>query len=488
MGNEAAQPAPTPGEGRAGFPRSPARHYAELPGPTRLPLVGNALQYRPSQAVRILEGWADRYGSLYQMRLLKLRMLVVSEPDMAAAILKQRPDRYRRLSALQPVLRELELLGVFGAEGDDWRRQRRLVMQAFSRARTADMAGTVDRVVGRLCALWEGSAGRSRDVLADLACFTADVTALVAFGRDLNTLQQPSPLQDDIARVFEALGRRATAPVPYWRYLPLPADRRVREAQQRLRATVADIAETPASPDTGQSTLLTQMLHARDDGSARHRLDPDELFANVMTVLLAGEDTTSSAIAWMLHYLAHAPDCQQRVREEARAAADAPPTLAPQERWPYLMAVFRETLRLRSPAPLIFLECNQDNVIGDVGVDSGTGVLVLTRHITTSSRWFPRSRAFEPERWLGPSPTGLLSEPAVFMPFGAGPRACPGRNLAQREACAAVAEVCRRFRVAPVDSAERVKEEMAFTLVPRGLRLRFHPDTDDARGSIGHPH
>src|SRR6266446_3825218 len=140
-----------------------------------------------------LEAWAATYGPIFRLRLSFRDALVVSRPDLVAAIFRDRPDGWRRLETMQAVLRETGVHGLFSAEGDDWRRQRRLVMAAFDPGHLKRYFPSLVRVTERLRERLEEAArsGEAVDVQTLLMRYTVDVTAGLAFGIDMNTLQHP---------------------------------------------------------------------------------------------------------------------------------------------------------------------------------------------------------------------------------------------------------------------------------------------------------
>src|SRR6267154_2147248 len=204
------------------------RALRQIPGPPAWPLVGNLLQVELPRMHAQLEAWADRYGPLYRLRLGWRNALVVSHPELIAAMLRDRPDGWRRMQAMQAVIREMGSHGLFSAEGDDWRRQRRLVMAAFDpghlRSYFPSLLRVTERLKGRLDA-----AAREResiDLQRVLMRYTVDVSAGLAFGIDMNTLQdRGDALQSHLDKVFPMFARRITAAFPLWRYFKLPSDR-----------------------------------------------------------------------------------------------------------------------------------------------------------------------------------------------------------------------------------------------------------------------
>jgi len=456
------------------------RSLSQLPGPRGLPLIGNALEFRPDNLHEVIENWSHRYGPLCRVRLGPRDGILVSDPMVINTILKERPTCFRRLRALEGIALELGLNGLFSAEGADWQRQRRAWMKALNAHQVRPFFETLTTTTQRLQARWERAAqeGQSVDVQDDLMRYTVDVTTRFAFGVDSNTLDaEGDRIQGYLAKIFKAINDRLAAPVPYWRYFKLPRDRELDHAMQVVKEYVNGIiaearqrlADEPSRMEAPQNLLEALIVARDDDGSA---FTDEEILGNTLTALLAGEDTTANTLAWMIHLLCRNPVEQRNFQSRVDAVLGEAPVwndLDDGEKLGCVDAVMIETLRLKPVAPLLFLCANEDAQIGDVAVPAGTDVLCSVRAPTRREDTFPDAATFQPDRWLGKQKKFATQPP---MPFGGGPRMCPGKNLATMEIRSVASMLARNFTVEEAgDSA--TTERMAFTLVPEGLRVRF---------------
>ena len=472
----------------ASEPAAAVRKLVSCPGPRGLPLLGNVHQLDLTRLSTVLEGWADRYGPLYRIRLGGRDALVVADVDAIHTMLRQRPEGYRRLHTIESVLAELGITGAFSAEGEDWRRLRRLAMQSLHGDYLRRYSGTVARVTARLQERWARAAATAADVdvQQDMMRYTVDVIAGLSLGYDLNTLQDDSdPLQARLREFFPMVNRRVNAAFPYWRYVRLPADRRLDRARAEIDTTVRDIIRAArlrrAADDRPPTDMLEAMLAPQDGVAA---FTDAEIAGNVITILLAGQETTASTMSWIVHCVIEHPEVQARMREEANrvlgsaavAGFDATGKL------PYIEAVINETMRVRPIAPVLFLEPNDDAVIAGIQVPRGTPVFALSMYHARRDSHFGHARSFDPDRWLrdGAAPRSQGHDTRAFLPFGAGPRYCPGRNLAMLEATMVAAMLVRNFEITPPPSAPAVGERFAFTYQPVGLtaRLTARPAAD----------
>jgi len=456
-----------------------------LPGPRGWPLFGNAFEIDLPRVHHQLEDWARQYGPLYRVRIMGNQVLVISDAELAETVLRARPKLFRRTGPLERVFAEMGTAGVFSAEGAAWRAQRRLAMQALSNRHLRTFFPTLRRVVDRLRKRWAGAAaaGSTQDIDGDLMRFTVDVTTSLVFSTDLNTLDgdDDDVLQRHLSHVFPAFARRLLGAIPYWRFIRLPSDRvldralaEVRKVQQRLVTETRERLTARGSDDVEPRDFVEAMLLARDDEGKP--FSDDVVYGNMMTMLLAGEDTTAHTLAWVVHHLCERPDVVARMRAEVDAALGqelTPPDFESAQTFPYLDAVASETMRLRPVAPFLGLEANEDVVIGDVLVPKGSWVDTLTRLPALAAHHFAEPEAFRPERWLDERPPSEAHVSAASMPFGSGPRICPGRSLALMEMRIVLATLVRNFDVERVGDADGVREHFAFTMSPRGLRVRL---------------
>lgn len=461
---------------------APLRSVAGLPGPRGWPLIGNLLQFDLPRLHRQFEDWADRHGPTYRLRLGRREVLVISDAETIAALLRDRPDTWRRMRPIEAVIREAGGHGVFSAEGDDWRRQRRLVMSAFDPGHLKRFYPSLQRVTERLRVSWCEAArrGEAIDLQASLMRYTVDVTTGLAFGVDLNTIEAPHPLQEHLDKLFPMLFRRVNLPFPYWHYLRLPIDReydrhlrRVHEAVRGfVQAARQRLQDDPARRER-PTDLLEAMLAARDaDGSA---LTEEEVAGNVLTVLLAGEDTTANTLGWAIWLLHEHPDDWRALVAEVDAAlgdARLPPSFDAARGLASIEASVGEAMRLKPVAPLLFMEANRETALAGFRLPPGAVVFCLMRRAALDARLAEDVADFRPGRWQDGAERAVQK---ASMPFGAGPRLCPGRYLALLEMKMVLGMLARNFELLEVgpEGGGVPGERMAFTMFPVGLKMRL---------------
>jgi len=215
--------------------RTAGHTLTTLPGPRGWPLVGNLFQLTVTQLPTILEQWADIYGPLYTFRLGRKPVVVLAAPDLIQAVLRQRPETFRRMDVIARVLEDLGGHGLFAAEGTAWRRQRRVVMPAVSLPQVREFFPILTAVTAGLKTRWARAArtGEVVDMPAELLRFTVEVITRVTFGDDLP--HELAGLPQHLGQILALINRRIMAPWPAWQVLTRPADRAVERAIAALR-------------------------------------------------------------------------------------------------------------------------------------------------------------------------------------------------------------------------------------------------------------
>jgi len=461
---------------------APLREIDELPSPPGLPMVGQMFQVEPTRMHRILEGWRRRYGDAFRFRIGKRRFLVLGDAEAIAQSLRDRPEGFQRTERLNKAARRMGFGGVFSANGEQWKRQRPMVMAGFDPAHIKKYFPTLVKVTERFVGRWEraASAGTSIDLTADLMRYTVDVVGGLAFGSDINTIESDQEvIQRHLDKVLPALAKSLLSPFPWLRKLPLPANRRLDGHLEALRVAVENfIAEArkriEADPRLREEpdNLIEAMVAARDrEGSG---LTDQDVSGNVLTMLLAGEDTTANTLAWMIYLLSRHPGHLARARDEVRAKLGNArlPTREQLDEMPWIEACMNETMRVKPVAPMIVQQAVRESVLAGIRVPKDYLVILLMRAPTMEDKHFKNPAAFDPARWLDAALTPSSSK-RVAMPFGAGPRLCPGRYLAMLEMKMVMAMLLRNFDIRSVTTPDGkdARESLNLTMAPVGLKL-----------------
>ena len=460
------------------------RSIAQLGGPRGWPLLGNLPQLRPIRIHRDIEALCGRFGMLFRVWFGRQAVVVVADHKLIETILRDRPDGFRRPTVTTRISLEMGgKLGVFLAEGQAWRDQRRMVMAGLAPQAVKAYFPALLKVALRLRARWQGAASQGQTIILtdDLKRYSVDIAAGLALGTESNTVDGfDDGLHQHLEVVMRAVARRSLSILPYWRVLKLPADRQLDRSIVALRVTIdaliaaarERLIQTPARR-ARPPNLLEAMLCAADDPDSR--IDDATVAGNVSTMLLAAEDTTANTIAWLLYLLQRHPAALERARNEVlRCLPDLGSASIEQlDALDYIDACAQEAMRLKPVAPFMPLEAVRDTKVGDMQLPAGTMVWCVMRHDSVSAQYFSQAQNFDPERWLRQGEQAVSK--AVSLPFGAGPRTCPGRYLALLEIKLAVALLLGSFEIGAIDTVDggEAQEVMGFTMSPMALQMRL---------------
>jgi cytochrome P450 len=461
------------------------KEIAQLPATPGWPIIGSALSIDSCRVHKQVEAWAQELGPMFRMKLGRRQLIVISDHEAIGAVLRDRPDGFRRNPLVGKVGAEMGLQsGIFNAEGEDWNRQRRMVMAGFDPRHIKAYFEDLVKVCGRLERRWLRAAQLSApiELQSDLMRFTVDAISGLAFGVDINTLESDQEvIQQHLDLIFPAFRRRLFAMFPTWRWFKTPSDRALERSIATVNTSIDEFVaaarrrlEDPNRRAKPANLLEALVVAAEDDESAA---TDAEIAGNVMTMLLAGEDTTANTLAWMIFLLWKSPACLAEARREVdRLGSSTTWTVEKFAAAKYLDACANETMRLKPVGPFLVLQALRETVVGGVRIPTDSLVWLVMRKDSVDEAYFEEASRFEPERWLADESPGPHSPARISMPFGAGPRVCPGRHLAMLEMKMALATLLGNFDVDCVETfdGQREPEELfSFTMEPSPLRMQL---------------
>ncbi|MGA7437301.1 MAG: cytochrome P450 [Luteibacter sp.] len=458
-----------------------SRTIADLPSPKGHPYVGNALQLVGRQMHQKFTAWVRGYGPMFRLNVFGNPVVIISDAATVHSVLRERPDGFRRNGGLKLVMNELNLGGVFVAEGEAWRKQRKLVMSGLNVEVIRNFFPTMIAMTERMHDRWAAmlAEGQPVNLKRDLKAMALDTIVGLAMGHDIDAVNHDGdPLQRDIDDIFVRLGQRTTAAFPYWRHFKLPVDRAAERASRDIETKVSEFIRNTRERMDRQAkpaNMLEAMIVASDDPESG--FTDEELVSNAILSVVGGEDTTANSIAWMIHLLAQNPAAAAALRAEVDAVvgdATLPREWEHMKLFTYLEAAHSETQRLRSVAPYIGLTSNEDCVVADTFIPKNTSVIVSTAGEGFDEAQFPEHESFRPERWIPEQRPKREEDPSrKLFPFGGGSRLCPGRFLALTEIKMVVAMIVRNFDLELDNDAPPPTELLNFFMAPSSLPVRL---------------
>ena len=457
----------------------------ELPSPKGKLILGHLSDFNRSDKHVVMDNWVKESGNLFQIRLVTKRFIVSADQKLNAQVLKLRPGKFRRFSKISEVLEEMGITGVFNAEGEDWKKQRKITSEALNVKNMPAYFPIVKTVTQRLLNNWLKLSGEQKvDVQTEMMRLTVDITSTLAFGYPMNTLEKKDEvIQKHLEKIFPMINSRITAPLPVWRWFKSKKDKELDQALEIIFKTIQQFIQeakdrlqtTPALKEKPANFLEALLVEQEIHGNFSNK----QIIGNVFTMLLAGEDTTSNSISWTLYYLAQHPEMIKKIREEAREVygnASLPEQHEQLARLKYTEAVVLETMRLKPVTPTLYHEAIEDVEVEGLHIAKGMVLMLQNKVAQTHADNFTDPDSFVPERWLAKAtgcPHSAMHKPEVIQVFGAGPRFCPGKNLAMQEMVCVISMICKNFDFELAVDKKAITEEFAFTMYPKNLWIRL---------------
>jgi cytochrome P450 len=428
----------------------------DAPGPRSSLLNYAGLRRAP---LPFWERCASRYGGFVHVPMGPVHIVVLSDPALIERVLIEDAASYRKHYGTR-ILKRIIGRGLLTSEGDFWLRQRRLAQPAFHRKRIEGYAQVMVDYTTRMLEGWRD--GETRDIYAALSALTLEVVAKTLFDADVRTrVKEVGGALETLLVTFErwlANGIR----LPEW--VPTPTNRRFAAAASVVDRLVDGILADRRGSTEDRGDLLSMLMAVRDEETGKG-MSEQQLRDEVMTLVLAGHETTANTLVWTFHLLAENPRVEEKLAAElASVLGGRPPTIEDIPRLPYTSCIVKESMRLYPAAWGMGRETTRDTDIGPYRVPRGTTILILQWMAHRDSKYFPSPRVFQPERWEGDLAKTLPR--FAYFPFGGGPRQCIGNAFAMMESTLILATIASRYRLrAAYDAVEPVA---AATLRPKG--------------------
>jgi len=462
-----------------------------------------------------------RHGDVVGLSLAGERVVLVSDPKVAADVMIDRAGLFVKEGTAFFPGSSLAGEGLLVSDGESWARQRRLSNPAF-RAAAVDAYATAMARAGAELLKNQWGARSVRDCYEDFNDLTLRIVAEALFGADVRG-KRAREINGAIKEAFEFFGRRSATGmiVPEW--VPIPDNFAYNAAVTRLdKAVYSLIAERRQKRVNGLESvenpdLLDRLLDARDDGEGGDGggMDDVSLRDELMTLMVAGQETSAILLSWCCVNVASNPRCAAKLSEEATAVIGPDPlndlpNASHYSRLKYAEAVVLETMRMQPPAYMVGRCCAEDVFIagGKYALPKGTTVLIAPYLLHNDARYWDAPGEFRPERWLEPggvprgdAATGVergagsgdggggadedapmakgalkgMGPGGVYVPFGAGPRVCIGTGFAMMESALLLAMVARAVDVRLRPGADPPRPRALITLRPENVRLDVVP-------------
>ena len=444
------------------FLRMPIRRP---PGPKGRLLIGSLLELG-TDWLGFLSKCAREYGDVVFFRFAHVPVVLLTHPEHIEQVLVANASYFSKSRGYR-ALERIAGKGLLTSEGEEWRRQRKLIQPAFRHDCLVPYAAAMVEGADRVLEAWHD--GDVRDIHGDMMRTTLDIVARTLLGCDASN--EAKTVADALEVVAEKFLEQASLAFLLPASLPLPSRLSLQRAVRRLDGIIYEIIRRRRASRRSTEDLLDTLLRAKDQ-DARHMSDA-QLRDELKTLFLAGHETTAIALSWTFYLLAQHPEVDAQLAEELEAVlGNRPPGFDDVPRLRYTEMVIKESMRLYPPAWGMSRQANQPLQIAGYELAAGTTVFLVPWITHRDPRFFPESERFDPSRWRDdPIRTGKIPRFAYF-PFGGGPRVCVGAAFAMLEATLLLARIAQRFRFAPGQPTEI---RATATLRPRqGIRVVLH--------------
>ena len=358
--------------------------------------------------------------------------------------------------------------GLLTSTGNKWVQQRKLIQPAFHRDRINGYAAVMVEHTGRMLDGWRD--GETRDIHSEMMHVTMEIVVSTLFGGDVSA-RDAQAVHDAFNIAIEEIAVRFRRPIRIADWIPIPGNVRFNRSVRELdRLIYGFIAARRASSQRGND-LLSMLVDAKDESG--EGMSDQQLRDEMVTMFLAGHETTALALSWTLYLLSQNREAEARLHEELdRVLGGRMPAAEDVPRLEYTSHVVLESMRIYPPAYGFGREALEDCDVGGYRIEKGATVHMFPWILHRDERWFPDPETFDPDRWANDFAKTL---PAfAYMPFGGGPRRCIGNSFAMMEAVLLLASIGQRYRLELVPG-HKVVPFPSITLRPQyGMRMTLH--------------
>lgn len=429
-------------------------------GPNPHPIFGAAMEFR-KDPIGFMVSTAGKFPQISRFRFVYLRMVLLTDPEYIRHVLQINNKNYKKgieYEHLKPVLGE----GLLTSEGDFWLRQRRLAQPAFHRERIAGFVEKMVNCTDEMLNEWEKTKNNSFDLHAEMMHLALDIVGRTLLSTNVksNASDVEHALDNTIAESYHRIQRLANWPL----WMPVPRVLQYNRNRRILDGVVNTIISERRKSGEKFNDLLDMLMSAQDEETGE-KMSDQQLRDEVMTVFLAGHETTANALTWTFYLLSQNPDKAKKMYDEADAVLQGKkPAVEDLKNLVYTQQVIYESLRMYPPAWAMGRTALSDDEIDGYKIKKGDNILIIPYVVHHDSALWESPEQFIPERFTSEAMKEMHK--FKYFPFGGGPRFCIGNNFAMMEMQVVLAMAAQRFRLRLKDGA-KVELDPLVTLRPK---------------------
>jgi cytochrome P450 len=425
-----------------------------------LPFIGQARAFA-RDPLAFLAGVADTYGDISTFRLGRMEVFFVRHPDLVREVLLTQRANFT-MTSLRAKINAVVGEGLFTSRGELHARQQRLMLPVFRKSRIEAYAAQMAELSRRSRDHWQS--GEVVDIADEMMKLTMLIAARALFAHDIG--DDTRAVSRNIGICLEVFTRLSSPFLKLSLALPLPSSLRLKRAVRELDEVIYRMIERRRRDSAPGNDVLSLLMQARD-AETHGQMTEKQLRDEVLTLLIAGHETTANVLSWIFYLLSRSPAVDERLHEEARAALGGREGFAAPDvdRLPYARQVILEGLRLYPPGWFVGREAQADVRLGGYTVPKGSIVMLSQYVMHRDARFFEAPERFVPERWAGDLFDRLPR--GAYFPFSAGERHCIGEGFAWQEALLVLATLAERWRFELVPG-QTIRPRPSVTLRPDG--------------------
>lgn len=440
------------------------------PGPKGIPFLGNLLEMR-RDPMGLLMCSTEKYGGIVKLQLGPQFAFLLTKPDYLKHVYLDHSKNYLKQTKAWKVFQLIFGQGLLTSEGELWRKQRKLMQPSFHRERIAGFVEVMKRTTQSMLEDWSKFENKkSFDLASEMMALTLEIVGETLLGTKMK--HQAKGIAEALPIILEFTIYRTTRIVSLPLSFPTPKHREFKRALKLLRDVARKVIQDRISSQQENADLLSMLMAARDEVTGEGMSD-EELLDEVMTIFLAGHETTANAMTWAFYLLSQHPEVEVQIREElAKVLQGRAVQFEDLPKLNYLERVIKEVLRLYPPAWFMGRLAMEDDVIDGYAIPKNS-IVFLSPYVTQhQAEYWSEPEKFNPDRFL---PENFSKQHRYsYIPFGAGPRQCIGNHFAMMEMQVILAMILQKYHLSLAPGHE-VAMDPQITLRPKdGMKMQLH--------------
>lgn len=426
------------------------------------------------------------YGGLFRLTFGPKSFLIVSDPSIAKHILRDNSKAYSK-GILAEILEFVMGKGLIPADGEIWRVRRRAIVPALHQKYVAAMISLFGKATDRLCKKLDAAASDGEDVEMEslFSRLTLDIIGKALFNYDFDSLTNDTGIVEAVYTVLREAEDRSISPIPVW---DIPVWKDISPRQKKVNASLKVINDAlndliaickrmveeeelqfhEEYMNEQDPSILHFLLASGDDVSSKQLRD------DLMTMLIAGHETSAAVLTWTFYLLSKEPSVMARLQSEVDSVlGDRFPTIEDMKKLKYTTRVINESLRLYPQPPVLIRRSMEEDVLGKYPIKRGEDIFISVWNLHHCPNHWIDAEKFDPERWPldGPNPNEV-NQNFSYLPFGGGPRKCVGDMFATFENIVAISMLVRQFNFQMALGAPPVEMTTGATIhTTQGLKM-----------------